>query len=150
MAIFDSLIGNTDRHQENWGVVFNQNNESKLSPLFDNGTSLGHERFIKHVQNWDNKRLASYINRGYHHLRYNRENTENRIKHFELVKLLAQKQMLKKHMCSIVSNIELDEMLEEISHLTTIKCEVPFSRARFNWISSIIKLRLDLIKEELK
>jgi hypothetical protein len=34
---FDALIGNTDRHHENWGLI----NNERLSPLYDNGISLG-------------------------------------------------------------------------------------------------------------
>lgn len=37
LMFFDALIGNTDRHHENWGVI----NRSQLSPLYDNGISLG-------------------------------------------------------------------------------------------------------------
>ena len=37
MIVFDCLIGNTDRHHENWGVI----NHSRLTPLYDNGISLG-------------------------------------------------------------------------------------------------------------
>ncbi|MEZ9322801.1 HipA domain-containing protein [Vibrio sp. 10N.286.51.E5] len=76
MALFDALIGNTDRHQENWGVVFKPGEISCLSPLFDNGTSLGHERFIEHVRDWDEHRLKVYIKKGKHHLRLKREDTQ--------------------------------------------------------------------------
>lgn len=39
IPIFDFLIGNTDRHQNNWGIL--QNDEDvKLCPLYDNGSSL--------------------------------------------------------------------------------------------------------------
>ncbi len=37
LMFFDALIGNTDRHHENWGVI----NGSELSPIYDNGISLG-------------------------------------------------------------------------------------------------------------
>ena len=47
---FDSVIGNTDRHHDNWGFIFDSSEsvppkkyKCKLSPVFDNGTSLGHE-----------------------------------------------------------------------------------------------------------
>lgn len=47
MMIFDCLIGNSDRHHSNWGVIpyiKKQENKyhilSKLSPLYDNGSSL--------------------------------------------------------------------------------------------------------------
>lgn len=35
----DALIGNTDRHQENWGVI--EAGRRRLSPTFDHASSLG-------------------------------------------------------------------------------------------------------------
>ena len=43
---FDALVGNTDRHQENWGLLWSNTGgipRVRFSPAFDNGTSLGHE-----------------------------------------------------------------------------------------------------------
>lgn len=39
IPIFDYLIGNTDRHQNNWAVIF-ENGTMKFSPLYDNSSSL--------------------------------------------------------------------------------------------------------------
>lgn len=43
--VFDALIGNTDRHSENWGLVITRQPfvepRYDLAPIFDNGTSLG-------------------------------------------------------------------------------------------------------------
>lgn len=38
IPVFDFLIGNTDRHQNNWAIVQNEN--ERLCPLYDNGSSL--------------------------------------------------------------------------------------------------------------
>lgn len=41
IPIFDALIGNSDRHHSNWGIVRNKiNEEIRISPLYDNGSSL--------------------------------------------------------------------------------------------------------------
>lgn len=44
MIIFDALIGNSDRHHSNWGIIYKltDNNyiEEEFSPLYDNGSSL--------------------------------------------------------------------------------------------------------------
>ena len=45
---FDALIGNSDRHPENWGLLNRTRKEARdaswaLAPAFDNGTSLGYE-----------------------------------------------------------------------------------------------------------
>ncbi|MYC29601.1 MAG: hypothetical protein F4X65_05860 [Chloroflexi bacterium] len=43
--ILDALIGNTDRHHENWGVLLDESQENslKLAPSFDHASSLGRE-----------------------------------------------------------------------------------------------------------
>lgn len=39
IPIFDYIIGNSDRHQSNWGILV-KNKEKMLSPLYDNSSSL--------------------------------------------------------------------------------------------------------------
>ena len=39
IIIFDFLIGNTDRHQNNWAVI-SSNDNIKMCPMYDNGSSL--------------------------------------------------------------------------------------------------------------
>jgi len=49
--VFDALVGNTDRHHENWGVLLTPNAGAQrkkglqitLAPTFDHGSSLGRE-----------------------------------------------------------------------------------------------------------
>ena len=44
MIIFDILIGNSDRHPSNWGIIIHVDTfkgvESNFCPLYDNGSSL--------------------------------------------------------------------------------------------------------------
>jgi len=67
MIIFDALIGNMDRHHENWGILesekyrqmilFNKKEhikERKFTPLFDHGSSLLFELNEDSVQNYLN------------------------------------------------------------------------------------------------
>jgi hypothetical protein len=69
---FDAMIGNTDRHSENWGFLVDlsklDDTAYSMAPAFDNGTSLGFlirdadlGRFMKPA------RFAEFINRGRHH-----------------------------------------------------------------------------------
>lgn len=73
--LFDALIGNSDRHQDNWGLIFDApgaqagRHACRLAPLFDNGTRLGHERFPDRVSGWTDARLDQYIERGTHHIK---------------------------------------------------------------------------------
>lgn len=82
--LFDALIGNTDRHPENWGLLVRRTPQtaacdpsvsspagrldSKLAPVFDNATSLGYEiRDSKIRSLLDSGALTRYIARGTHH-----------------------------------------------------------------------------------
>lgn len=40
MLLFDAIIGNNDRHLNNWEYVISENGEVRQLPLFDNGSSL--------------------------------------------------------------------------------------------------------------
>ena len=40
MIIFDTLIGNSDRHHSNWGYITCLDNYKSFCPLYDNGSSL--------------------------------------------------------------------------------------------------------------
>ena len=70
---FDALIGNTDRHQENWGVIWGENGPTaRYTPYFDNGTSLGHELQPQKMQRMmrDHNEFNAYLKRGQHHMRW--------------------------------------------------------------------------------
>ncbi|GAA4084221.1 HipA domain-containing protein [Zhongshania borealis] len=143
VAIFDCLIGNTDRHQENWGAIYKEGDIIVLSPLFDNGTSLGHERFTDRVAGWDIDRLYKYLLKGDNHLRFTRKADSKRINHFSLVHLIANKLPwgLNDYMLSKVESVDLPLMLREISTLIDIKCEQSFTRERYDWMGRILVAR---------
>jgi serine/threonine protein kinase HipA of HipAB toxin-antitoxin module len=39
--VLDALIGHTDRHEENWGVIEGITGAKRLAPSFDHASSLG-------------------------------------------------------------------------------------------------------------
>jgi hypothetical protein len=39
--LLDALVGNTDRHHQNWGLIWVPNDRITLAPTFDHGSSLG-------------------------------------------------------------------------------------------------------------
>ena len=51
LLVFDCLIGNTDRHHGNWAVITDDNDKwLKLSPLYDNGSSLCYLEKIERIE----------------------------------------------------------------------------------------------------
>lgn len=86
IPIFDALIGNSDRHHSNWGIVKNKvNGDIRISPLYDNGSSLCCLIDSKDVSNFlrDKMRFESLIfGKSKSMIRWK---NKNRIRHFELI-----------------------------------------------------------------
>lgn len=88
IMIFDALIGEQDRHEENWGITEKQG-ESFISPLYDNGDSLLREfRNIENAKKYYDgiKDFNAYIDRS--QTKIYKEDNKNKYKHFELIKHL--------------------------------------------------------------
>jgi HipA-like protein len=66
--LLDALIGNTDRHHENWGILItsSQPRRAELAPTFDHASSLGREladkgRHQKYAVGGHQYRVADYL-----------------------------------------------------------------------------------------
>ena len=86
IPIFDALIGNSDRHHSNWGIIKNKKSGAlSLSPLYDNGSSLCCLIKDKDVESFlkDKMRFNSLIfSKSKSMIRWR---GNKRIRHFELV-----------------------------------------------------------------
>ena len=157
--IFDALIGNRDRHQENWALVYtfrethnyfikNKISESRFiwaslrwivntllkikkekppfeinfAPIFDNGSSLGHEIIEENLEKYLTKpdaqqRLEKYVfgKKSQSHIRWK----EKKLNHFELI--IKIKELYAKHTIKsighIVNNFEKDKIEECITNI---------------------------------
>ncbi|MFA6807555.1 MAG: HipA domain-containing protein [Eubacteriales bacterium] len=64
MLIFDCLIGNSDRHQNNWAIIKKGDGIYKFSPLYDNSSSLCCYILEQNLENYlgnDLNRLNSIV-----------------------------------------------------------------------------------------
>lgn len=64
--VLDALVGNTDRHQENWAVI--GDGKRRLSPTFDHASSLGfllddEDRLVRLSTSDGNRTVAAYAGR---------------------------------------------------------------------------------------
>lgn len=88
---FDVLIGNTDRHQDNWGLIRNKDGKGRWSfaPAFDNNSSLGREMSEIQFERIISADIDKYVTgkKATHHLTLNR-NDGKRLKHIDFIKLL--------------------------------------------------------------
>lgn len=114
IMIFDALIGEQDRHEENWGIT-EKNGEFYISPLYDNGDSLLREfknpenarKYYKGIKSFD-----AYIERS-KTIIY-KENNMEKYRHFELIQYLFDNFPL-----LVIPEIEklkilTDDLIEEI------------------------------------
>lgn len=66
--VFDALIGNTDRHHENWGILrhrVDKNWKGFVAPTFDHASSLGRElRDERRETLLSQNRVGNYVSRG--------------------------------------------------------------------------------------
>lgn len=87
--LFDAIIGNSDRHQDNWGVLKWRDRETgapicRFAPAYDNGASLGREILEEAFSTWESTLYDSYIARGTHHLRWD-DQDKRKCGHAELI-----------------------------------------------------------------
>lgn len=116
IPIFDALIGNSDRHHSNWGIIENKKSEVlKLSPLYDNGSSLccliKDEDALNFLR--DKMRFNSLIfSKSKSMIRWS---GNKRIRHFELVEEIRKKYFLEtiEFVEKIKNNLN-DKIIEDI------------------------------------
>ena len=92
MLMFDYLIGNSDRHQNNWAILI-ENGKMQWSPLYDNSSSLCAYISEKNIPNYmgkDKNRWNSLIDTKSKSLIRCRENDEKRPTHLEVLKYLKE------------------------------------------------------------
>ncbi|WP_157721916.1 HipA domain-containing protein [Tumebacillus avium] len=84
MIVFDALIGNTDRHQDNFGII-TTNETKRFAPLYDNASCLGRELKLDgiHEKMSNPHSFENYIKRCTSLIRLG--NSKKRTKHFQLL-----------------------------------------------------------------
>lgn len=153
MILFDAIIGNIDRHQDNWGLLWNQDQASRvrMSPVFDNGTSLGYEILEENMDVfYVPDRMRAYIKKGKHHLRW-RASDEQKCQHAEMLFLLLNKYPeLKEHVKCKLDLFELGQIEAIIEQCTQYPVTVPLSQKRAEFICHLVNSRFLNINEQIK
>lgn len=68
--VFDALVGNTDRHHENWGIVLRRRQDNQwmgaIAPSYDHASSLGRElRDERRDSFLAGNRVGDYVGKGH-------------------------------------------------------------------------------------
>lgn len=146
---FDALIGNTDRHSENWGFVVDQSTPGDakyaLAPAFDNGTSLG---FLVRDQDLgkfsDPGRLTDFIARGRHHFGWLSGNDES-AQHVALCKRYVEVYGASGGAMRNVIQLQDSRIENVVDWATRFEFPIAFTQARGEFVMAQVKTRRDAI-----
>ncbi|GFE97718.1 HipA domain-containing protein [Gluconobacter sp. Gdi] len=166
VIFFDALIGNSDRHPQNWGFLFKVkpgilsavhsllegSTSAMMGPAFDNGTSLGYEtREVDLETKGTDAALDHYIAGGHHHCSWDTPTTKRGEGHLELCRKIIDADIRQKDVLRNMLNFsqgDVEKILDEC-----VDCDLPFlpftpERAKF--VSKLLMRRqmalLDLVK----
>ena len=151
---FDALIGNTDRHHENWGFLMTRTGNPpeirlQLAPAFDNGTSLGHERPESQFQRFEQARyLQGYIRKGHHHMRLHQHDPKQ-AGFAELLLNLVKKYPQSQSAIDAVLHFDTGKLTAAVMELTQLELPVPLSEARARFMLRLVLARRDALLEAL-
>lgn len=149
LVVFDTFIGNTDRHTENWGVLANAENRHRMAPIFDNGTSLGYQQADGKLGRLINDALDRFIDEGSHHMSWDLAN-ETRTAHMELLAKVADK------LPEVVAAMEsmIHSCAEQIGAATDacigLEVDPPFTPERAEFVRRLLQRRGELMAELVK
>lgn len=179
VLVFDTIIGNQDRHQDNWGFIKptadNENvkrkvifpwkkkrstivsswNSAQFSPIYDSGSCLGRELTEKRIFEMlkEESQLDKYINRGKPELRW--ENTK--ISYYDLLQRLMEDPKVKQLTKNTIERL-LDNYKSNLFHDIVVNIDKPLgdvdskfrlSNDRKEFIIKLTNKRISLLRELL-
>ena len=137
MFVIDSLIGNTDRHNGNWGFLVDiKTNKIEFAPIYDCGSCLNpmiDDDEIKKLQDNDIKNLAINC---YSCLKENGK----KINYMTYIKECKNEEC-NKAILRVFKNIKIDEINKFIDEISCM------SNERKEFYKKIIKIRYKIIQE---
>ena len=154
--LFDTLIGNTDRHQDNWGTIVTPLQGSflkkiRIAPVFDNGTSMGHEIPSENFKKFeDNSYLDRYILRGRHHLKWNL-NDDKGMHHIDTIKKYTEIcPETRQIMIESLQKVTFQDFKEIAFNLTAFIIPVRLTAERANFMLRLLQSRYQHLLHELE
>lgn len=153
VVAFDALIGNTDRHPENWGLLrtfLDGRERYELTPVYDNGTSLGYEVREENLAHRSGERqVQKYVSKGTHHIQANRDDKVG-IHHIDMCRILADENPnIRKLMIEVV-DIDLAKVDEILSWCCDFDVDPAFTAERAKFVRLLISERRGRILSALE
>jgi 3-methyladenine DNA glycosylase AlkC len=177
ILVFDAIIGNSDRHQSNWGFIKKirlpkKNKFSKIfkykkpkikiksAPIYDSGCCFGREFNENKIRNIldDDIQFESYLRKGRAELRID-ENKNNKISHYDLLKYICEQNVtdgniIKEEIRKVIKKYDrtvIEDIVRniDISLDENIRTRYGLSKIRKDFIIKVIDARINKLKEVL-
>lgn len=152
MLVFDTLIGNNDRHDENWGFLYDRHKRIfKLSPIYDNASCLTSGETEERVNELlsDSNKLIKYVKNSRPPNLYISSFDLKHYKHFEIIEYLLKNYAETKDVISKMLKDDYlgytEEVIHEIQQLD-VPNQYKLSDNRKKLIIKILDLRRNILK----
>lgn len=145
---FDALIGNADRHHDNWGVIHTMSDSDRhikesveFSPVFDNGSSMGFEiRSEKLTSFSENEQMSKYVSKGFHHFKWAKKDSKKAL-HGEMLLNLVNKFPDSLQYIRETLDFDADVFSDIVNELTVYDVLVPLSQQRADFMIKLLAFR---------
>lgn len=152
LFLFDALIGNTDRHQDNWGMTLTPHQNGsirRLAPLFDNGSSLGGDRYTHKMNQWSEPRFESYLDNGKHHMKLKSDDL-NRMSHVDMIKHYVEiYPEVKSHLYDMITMFSFDVFDADLQSMSQINIPQNLASDRIKFYKKLTSMRHERIVASL-
>lgn len=136
MFVIDSLIGNTDRHNGNWGFLLNKKTgEVRFSPIYDCGSCLNPMLEDSDISSLNETELKNLALNCYSCIKENGK----KINYMSYIKD-GNNEECEKAISRLLPNIDISKIFDFIDSITCI------SDIRKNFYKKIIEIRFNIIK----
>ena len=140
MFIIDSLIGNTDRHNGNWGFIYDKiNDKYSFSPIYDNGSCLNPMLDDEEIMKLSDTEIKNLAIDCHSCLRDN----GNKINYMPYIKEMKNKDV-NKAIIRVFNKIDMNKINGFIDGIERM------SEVRRTFYKKIIKIRYDILKRVYK
>lgn len=143
--LFDALIGNGDRHPDNWGLLLPSAMPSpdyRMAPLFDHGSSLSYGDPDERLHQIG-RDLDSYIKRGRHHCWW--KNEQEGSTHIELCGLFIETFKPAGMLDDFVIRFSDEAISDVLGWCRNFNCAIEFSQVRAEFLRSLLIRRRELL-----
>lgn len=137
MFVMDSLIGNTDRHNGNWGFLLNKNTgKVKFSPIYDCGSALNPMLEDEEIEKFNETELKNLAINCYSCLKENGK----KINYITYIKQMKNKECNNaiKRLFLYISIDTINKFIDDVESMST---------TRKDFYKKIIAKRYEILKE---